>query len=181
MLGMTNGYSVAIQSLLNSELRQLKNNTEKLGYRNLLSWMTLSLENLHSTMNKKYGTQTVLTYAQSFATSMKESVEWENHIKQESVSSSWKHNETRRVKISQTKKNHRYYPRTKKEKCENGYNQIMLLSDKEAESSKAVRKTCQNTGLLWSVFSHILTESYPYFPLFGQSWKNYPTAGKCGS
>ena len=54
--------------------------------------MTLSLENLHSTMNKKYGTQTVLTYAQSFATSMKESVkrliEWENHIKQESVSSS---------------------------------------------------------------------------------------------
>ena len=105
---MVNGYSVAIQSLLNSELRQLKNNTEKLGYRNLLSWMTLSLENLHSTMNKKYSTQTVLTYAQSFATSMKESVkrliEWENHIKQVSVSSSWKHNEPRRVKISQTKK-----------------------------------------------------------------------------
>ena len=70
--------------------------------------MTLSLENLDSTMNKKYGTQTVLTYAQSFATSMKESVkrliEWENHIKQESVSSSWKQNEPRRVKISQTKK-----------------------------------------------------------------------------
>ena len=36
--------------------------------------MTLSLENLHSTMNKKHGTQSVLTYAQFFASSMKESV-----------------------------------------------------------------------------------------------------------
>ena len=42
-------------------LRQLKNNTEKLGYRNinLLSCMTLSLENLHSNENKKHGTPTV--------------------------------------------------------------------------------------------------------------------------
>ena len=42
-------------------LRQLKSNTEKLGYRNinLLSCMTLSLENLHSNANKKHGTQTV--------------------------------------------------------------------------------------------------------------------------
>ena len=85
------------------------------------------------------------------------------------------------LKFHKRKKNHPYYPRTKKEKCESGYNQIMLLSDKEAESIKAVRKICQNTGLLWSVFSRILTESCPYFLLFGQSWKNYPTAGKYGS
>ena len=39
--------------------------------------MTLSLENLRSTANKKHGTQTVLTYAQSFAFSLKESV---NHL-----------------------------------------------------------------------------------------------------
>ena len=36
--------------------------------------MTLSLENLDSTMNKKYGKQTALTYAQSFASLTKESV-----------------------------------------------------------------------------------------------------------
>ena len=38
----------------------------------MLSCMTLSLENLD--LNKKYGVQTVLTYAQSFAFSTKESV-----------------------------------------------------------------------------------------------------------
>ena len=50
--------------------------TENFGYRNLnmLSSMTLSLENLDSTVNKKHGTQTVLTYAQSFASTTKESV-----------------------------------------------------------------------------------------------------------
>ena len=42
--------------------------------------MTLSLENLHSTANKKHGTQTVLTYAQSFASSMKESAK-QNSLK----------------------------------------------------------------------------------------------------
>ena len=36
--------------------------------------MTLSLENLDSTMNKKYGKQTALRYAQSFASLTKESV-----------------------------------------------------------------------------------------------------------
>ena len=62
--------------LLGFRLRLLKNNTEKFGYRNLnmLSSMTLSLETLDSTVNKKHGTQTVLTYAQSFASSTKESV-----------------------------------------------------------------------------------------------------------
>ena len=57
-------------------LTQLENNTEKLSYRNInmLSCMVLYLENLDSTVNKKYGTQTVLTYAQSFASSSKESI-----------------------------------------------------------------------------------------------------------
>ena len=36
--------------------------------------MTLSLENLDLTVNKKHGTQTVLTYIQSFASSTEESV-----------------------------------------------------------------------------------------------------------
>ena len=60
--------------LLGFGLTQMKNNTEKLNYRNInmLSCMTLSLENLD--LNKKYGVQTVLTYAQSFASSTKESV-----------------------------------------------------------------------------------------------------------
>ena len=40
----------------------------------MLSCMPLSLENLYSTVNKKHGTQTVLIYAQSFASSTKESV-----------------------------------------------------------------------------------------------------------
>ena len=62
--------------LLGFGLTQLKNNTEKLGYRNInvLSSMTLSLENLDLTVNKKHGTQTVLTYIQSFASSTEESV-----------------------------------------------------------------------------------------------------------
>ena len=44
--------------LLYFGLRQMKNSTEKLGYgnMNLLSCMTLSLENLHSAVNKKHGT-----------------------------------------------------------------------------------------------------------------------------
>ena len=62
--------------LLDFGLRQLKNNTEKLDYRNinLLSCMTLSLESLDSMVNKKNDTQNLFTYAQSFASSMKEPV-----------------------------------------------------------------------------------------------------------
>ena len=62
--------------LLDFGMRQLKDNSEKPGYRNinLLSCMILSLENLDSTVNKKHSTQTILKYAQSFASSMKESV-----------------------------------------------------------------------------------------------------------
>ena len=57
-------------------LETTEKNTEKLGYRNisLLSCMTLSLENLHSTMNKKHERKTVMTCASSFASSVQESV-----------------------------------------------------------------------------------------------------------
>ena len=42
--------------LLDFGLKQLKNDSEKLGYKNinLLSCMTLSLENLHSMVNRKH-------------------------------------------------------------------------------------------------------------------------------
>ena len=74
--GSVSAATVDSLHLLDFELRQLKNNTEKLGYRNLnfLGCMILSLENLHSTVNKKHDIQSVLTYAQSFASSMKEFV-----------------------------------------------------------------------------------------------------------
>ena len=60
--------------LLGFGLTEMKNNTEKFSYRNvnMLSCVTLSLENLD--LNKKHGIQTVLIYAQSFASSTKESV-----------------------------------------------------------------------------------------------------------
>ena len=80
--GSVSAVTVDSLHLLLWGLKQLRVNTGKLGYRNinLLSCMTLSLENLHSTVNKKQGTQTLLSYAQSFASSMKESikkiVEW---------------------------------------------------------------------------------------------------------
>ena len=62
--------------LLDFGMRQLKNNTEKQGYRNinLLSCITLFLENVDSTGKRKNSTQTILTCAQSFASSMKKSV-----------------------------------------------------------------------------------------------------------
>ena len=47
--------------LVDFGLRQLVNNTKKLGYSkiNLLSYIILSLEHLHSTVCKKYDTQTL--------------------------------------------------------------------------------------------------------------------------
>ena len=36
--------------------------------------MIFSVENLHSTVNRKQGTQTVVSYAQDFATTIKESI-----------------------------------------------------------------------------------------------------------
>ena len=74
--GSVSATTVDSLHLLGFRLTQLKNNTENFAYRNLnmFSSVTLSLENLDSTENKKHGTQTVLTYAQSFASTTKESV-----------------------------------------------------------------------------------------------------------
>ena len=57
--GSVSAATVDSLHLLGLTSRQLKSNTEKLDYRNinLLSCLKLSLENLHSKMNKKHGTQ----------------------------------------------------------------------------------------------------------------------------
>ena len=79
--------SVTVESidLLLWGLKQLKTNTEIHNYTktNLLSCMTLTVENFHSSVNKKHGTQTVVSYAQSFFESIKESLKqitsWSAH------------------------------------------------------------------------------------------------------
>ena len=57
-------------------LKKLKENCESFSYNevNLLGCMTLSLENLHSSVNRKQGTQTLVSYAQDFATTIKQSI-----------------------------------------------------------------------------------------------------------
>ena len=54
-------------------LKKLKENCESFSYNevNLLSCMVLSIENLHSAVNRKQDTQTLLSYAQNFATTSK--------------------------------------------------------------------------------------------------------------
>ena len=37
-----------------------------------------------------------------------------------------------------------------------------------------------NMGFLWSVFSLVWAELYPYFPIFGRNLKFCPSTGKCG-
>ena len=66
-------------------LQQVHRNAQHFKYNDvsLLSCMTLDIENLHSTVNMKHGTHTMLQYARSFATSIKESVKslvtWSAH------------------------------------------------------------------------------------------------------
>ena len=57
-------------------LKKLKENCESFNYNevNLLSCMTLFVENLHSAVNRKQGTQTLVSYVQDFATTIKESI-----------------------------------------------------------------------------------------------------------
>ena len=57
-------------------LKKLKENCESFSYNevNLLSCMALSVKNLHSAVNRKQGTQTLVSYAQNFATTIKESI-----------------------------------------------------------------------------------------------------------
>ena len=62
--------------MLDTGLKQLKENLDLFGYKNvnLLSCMTLNIEHLHSTVNYKHGMQTMLQYARSFTSSIKECV-----------------------------------------------------------------------------------------------------------
>ena len=57
-------------------LSKLKSNLDEFGFDsiNLLSCMTLDIEHLHSTVNFKHGVQSMLQYARSFSSSIKESV-----------------------------------------------------------------------------------------------------------
>ena len=48
------------------------------------------------------------------------------------------------LKYPKTKKIHRYYPQTKKETCQSGHHQMVLLSGKEVDSRKL---HWQGTGL----------------------------------
>ena len=94
--------------LVDFGLRQLVNNTKKLGYSkiNLLSYIILSLQHLHSTVCKKYDTQTLETCAQYFPFFMKESVKqlvervaYYFNIKRNLVFSPSKQNELEDVKF----------------------------------------------------------------------------------
>jgi hypothetical protein len=62
--------------LLQWGLAKLKSNLDEFDYDsiNLLSCMTLDIEHLLSTVNFKHGVQTMLQYARSFSSSIKESV-----------------------------------------------------------------------------------------------------------
>ena len=57
-------------------LKKLKENFESFNYNevNLLNCMTLSVENLHAAVNRKQGTQFLVSYAEDFATTIKESI-----------------------------------------------------------------------------------------------------------
>ena len=57
-------------------LKKLKENCESFNYNevNLLSCMALSVENLHSAVNRKQGTQILVSYKQDFTTNIKESI-----------------------------------------------------------------------------------------------------------
>ena len=62
--------------ILDWGLNQLERNMQIFEYTdvNLLSCMTLDIEHLHSTFNRKHCEETMLQYARSFSTSIKESV-----------------------------------------------------------------------------------------------------------
>ena len=73
--GTVSAVTVCSIKMLLWGLKKLKENCELFGYNevNLLSYMTLSIENLHLAGNRKQGTQTLVSYAQDFATTIKES------------------------------------------------------------------------------------------------------------
>ena len=68
--GSVSAVTVCSIKMLLWGLKKLKENCESFLYNevNLLSCMTLSVENLHSAVNRKQGTQTLVPYAQDFGT-----------------------------------------------------------------------------------------------------------------
>ena len=74
--GSVSAVTVCSIKMLLWNLKKLKENCESFNYNkvNLLSCMILSLENLHSAVNRKQGNQTLVPYAQDFATIIKESI-----------------------------------------------------------------------------------------------------------
>ena len=74
--GSVSAVTISSIKMLLRGLKKLKENCESFNYNevNLLSCMTLSVENLHSTLNRKQGTQTLVSYAQDFATTIKQSI-----------------------------------------------------------------------------------------------------------
>ena len=74
--GSVSAVTVCSIKMLLWSLKKLKENCESFNYNkvNLLSCMILSLENLDSAVNRKQGNQTLVSYAQDFATTIKESI-----------------------------------------------------------------------------------------------------------
>ena len=70
-------------------------------------------------------------------------------------------NDCRRIRIFQGKRIHKYYPRTKKEKCESEHHQIVLLCDKEVEGRKLQwqgAELCQKMKVTTKFHSMIVTK-----------------------
>ena len=57
-------------------LKKLQENCESLNYKevNLQRYMALSVENLHSVVNRKKGTQTLISFLQDIEKTMQESI-----------------------------------------------------------------------------------------------------------
>ena len=72
--GSVSAVTVCFIKMLLWGLKKLKQNCESSSYKevNLLSCMTLFVENLHSAVNRKRGTETLVSYAQDFAKIIKE-------------------------------------------------------------------------------------------------------------
>ena len=74
--GSVSAVTVCYIKMLLWGLKKLKENCESSSYNevNLLSCMTLSVENLHSAVNRRQGIQTLVSYEQDFAKTIKESI-----------------------------------------------------------------------------------------------------------
>ena len=74
--GRVSAVTVCSIKMLLYGLKKLKENCESFNYNevNLLNCMTLSVENLHAAVNRKQGTQFLVSYAEDFATTIKESI-----------------------------------------------------------------------------------------------------------